>query len=58
MKNKQKQHNDTLMKMLLASEKDLCEFWEAVYKVSFKRKIVRSNITAVVILVMMMKILF
>ena len=30
--------------MLLASVKSQCDFWEAVHKVSFKRKFVRNDI--------------
>ena len=44
MKNKKKQHNDTLLNMLLASVKSPRDFWEAVHKVSFKRKFVRNYI--------------
>ena len=44
LKNKKKQHNDTLLNMLLASVKSQRDFWEAVHKVSFKRKFVRNDI--------------
>ena len=44
MKNKKKQHNDTLLNMLLASVKSQRDFREAVHKVSFKRKFVRNDI--------------
>ena len=44
MKNKKKQHNGTLLNMLLASVKSQRDFWEAVHKVSFKRKFVRNDI--------------
>ena len=42
LKNKKKQHNDTLLNMLLASLKSQRDFWEAVHKVSFKRKFTDS----------------
>ena len=44
LKNEKKQHNDTLLNMLLASVKSQRDFWEAVHKVSFKRKFVRNDI--------------
>ena len=44
LKSKKKQHNDTLLNMLLASVKSQRDFWEAVHKVSFKRKFVRNDI--------------
>ena len=44
LKNKKKQHNDTLLNMLLASVKSQRDFWEAVHKVSFKRKFVKNYI--------------
>jgi len=43
LKNKKK-HNDTLLNMLLASVKSQRDFWEAVHKVSLKRKFVRNDI--------------
>ena len=46
LKNKKKQHNDALLNMLLASVKSQRDFWEAVHKVSFKRKFVRNDIAA------------
>ena len=39
LKNENKQHNDTLLNMLLASVKSQRDFWE----VSFKRKFIRND---------------
>ena len=44
LKNKKKQHNDTLLNMLLAYVKSERDFWEAVHKVSLKKKFVRNDI--------------
>ena len=43
LKNENKQHNDTLLNMLLASVKSQRDFWKAVHKVSFKRKFIRND---------------
>ena len=43
-KRKKKQYNDSLLNMLLISVKSQRDFWDAVHKVSFKRKFVRNNI--------------
>jgi hypothetical protein len=44
LKKKKKQYNDTLLNMLLDSVKNQRDFWDAVHKISFKRKNVRNNI--------------
>ncbi|WP_419607807.1 hypothetical protein, partial [Thiolapillus sp.] len=44
LKRKKKQYNDSLLNMLLISVKSQRDFWDAVHKVSFKRKFVTNNI--------------